>query len=319
MTAVKKGIIISFMIVSIFFTACVLLRRRPDREHSMADMRITAILPYDKGYWEKIQLGLLSGIEGMNADIKVCCPDTDYSITEMTSLIKQAIASRVDAIIVQGANDSAYLDALKTASENGILVAFIDTDVPQFPQRIYVGTDNYSAGKFMAEKLIELTGGHSNTVVLMGGQDFPNLTSRLEGFLDSIAEYEAIHLVAIEQTNYDIITVINKYRDINEKDNTVDALICLDGTGGAALGSGLGQLCPSSMKILCFDTMNGTKKAIQNGVVDGTIAQDPVEMGKQILSELYRNFQNRQPLPSIIYTDISFITAADLEEETDEN
>ena len=282
-------------------------------------MRVAAIMPDEKGHWKRIKNGLISGSEGLDVDIRLLYPHTYYDIPQMTEMVKSATAARVDAIIVQGTNDPAYLDALKAASEKGILIAFVDTDAPGFSQRLYVGTDNYSAGRFVAEKLVEIADGQSDVAVLMGSEGFPNLDIRLDGFRDGIAKDDNIRLLAVERTNFDSLMIIEKYRNIIKENPTVNTIVCLDGTGGTALGSTIGQSSTSSIKIICFDMSTVIQTAIKNGIIDGSIVQSPVEMGEKTIQELYKCFTGQQSLPIAVYTDISFITADDLEGTNNEN
>lgn len=313
------SIIIFAAICILLITGCSSQQNKTKQNKSMTTMRIAAILPDDRGYWERVQSGFNSGAEGLDVDIKVSYSYPYFDIPQMTELIKAATAARVDAIIIQGTNDADYLNALKAASEKGILIAFVDADIAGFSQRLYVGTDNYSAGWFMAEKLIEMADGRTDVAVLMGGEGFLNLDSRLDGFRDGIAEDDNIRLLAVEQTNFDAVTIIEKYYGIVEENPTVNAIVCLDGTGGAAFGGALGPSDTSSLKILCFDMLTVTETAIKNGIIDGTIIQDPIEMGEKAIQELYKCFVGQQSLPVVAYTDISFITADDLEDTTDED
>lgn len=256
-------------------------------------MQITAILPYSVGYWEEIQDGLHAGAEKLDVDVKIVCPSEGYSIPDITQLIKRATAAQTDAIIIQGADDTAYLEALEKASQEGIQIAFIDADVPQFPNRIYVGTDNYSAGQLMAEKLAELTDGQANVVVFIGEKNLPNLSSRLEGFLDGIAKYKSIQLSSIEETNYNSIAIIEKYRDICSQDSTVDTIICLDGTGSSAFSGTIGLSAPTQMNLLCFDIIGNTETALKDGIIDAILCQSPAEMGEQAVIKLYQCFNGQ--------------------------
>jgi len=260
----------------------------------------------------------MSGAEGLDMDIKISYPDTAFSIPQMTELVKAVTAARVDAIIAQGNEDSEYISALNAASENGILIAFVDTDIDGFSKRLYVGTDNYAAGRFIAEKLIEIVDGITNVAVLMGANGFPSLDSRLEGLRDGIADNDTIRLLVVELTDFDAIKTIEKYRSIMNEKPDVNAIICLDGSGGAAIASEIGPSDPSAATILCFGYGLGVRRAIRNGIIAGTIVQSETEMGEKAVQALYECIKGQQPLPDVIYTDISFITSAELGDSVNE-
>jgi len=261
----------------------------------------------------------LSGAEGLDIDIKISYPDTAFNIPQMTEIIKASTAARVDAIIVQGTNDAEYISALNAASEQGILIAFVDTDIEGFNPRLYVGTDNYAAGQLMAEKLIEIGNGMTYVAVLMGAEIFPNLISRLDGFCDSIEDNENIQLLMIKQTNFDALKTIEAYRNILEEEPAVNTIVCLDGSGASAFSSAIGPSDTSAVKILSFGISPETRMAIQNGIIYGTIIQAQTEMGEKTVQVLNKCFIGQQSLPEVIYTDIYFVTAVELEESVGES
>ena len=286
---------------------------------SVATMRIAAVLPLGTShYWEGIQSGLMSGAEGLDVDVKISVPKSPFDIPQMVELIKAATAARVDAIVAQGSDDPQYIEALRDASGEGILIAFVDTDITGFSEHLYVGTDNYGAGLFMAEKLVEATDGRTDVAVLLGGEGFPNLDLRLEGIRDGIAGKDGVRLAAVRRTNFDMLATIEIYRDILREEPSVDAIVCLDGSGGAAFSSAIGPSDASSMKIICFDMSKDVKKAIRDGVIHGAVVQSQVEMGEKAIQELHRCFTGDESLPGAVYTDIFFFTAAELEDQADE-
>ena len=317
LTAMRKiltSMIILLMAVGVLLCGCSSPQSIKNQGKSVETMRIAAIIPSSNYYWDGVQSGLRSGAEDINADVKITCPRTIYSIPQMTEMIKAATAARVDAIVVQGSDDAGYIDALKSASDKGILIAFVDTDITGFSHRLYVGTDNYAAGRLMAEKLIEMGDGKTKVAVLMGDEGFPNLDSRFEGFCDGIADDGNISLIAVERTHFDILETIEKYRSVLQEEPTVNAIICLDGSGGAAFASAFGPSETPSARILCFDMSPVVREAIKGGIISGTITQSQIEMGEKTIRVLYEYYSRGQPMSDAVYTDISFVTAAELED-----
>ena len=86
-------------------------------------------------------------------DIKILKPQLNYNIPQMVELLKQQIAAKVDVLVVQGNEDEEYIDTLKEAWSEGIQIICVDTDIKSFPEHLYIGTDNYEAGRAMGEEL----------------------------------------------------------------------------------------------------------------------------------------------------------------------
>ena len=169
------------------------------RGDDTATMRISAILPHnDYGYWTTVAEGVMEAGERLPVDTKVYLPQLNYNVAQMTELIRQQIAAQVDAIIAQGIEDETYLAALEEARGRGIRIVFVDTDVPDFPDHLYVGTDNYQAGRRMGERLVQVTGGQARVAVLSGAPGYPNLELRLKGLRDAVRDETGIEITRVE-------------------------------------------------------------------------------------------------------------------------
>ncbi|MGX8708745.1 MAG: sugar ABC transporter substrate-binding protein [bacterium] len=279
-------------------------------------LRITAVLPHrDYGYWTDISDGILSAKDDFPVDIKICTPQLNYNIPQMTELIKAATAARVDAVIVQGIDNQDYIKALEDARSAGVQVVFIDTDLPQFGKRLYVGTDNYAAGRLMGEKLVQLTKGKARVAVISGAEGYPNLELRLSGLRDAAAAYAGVKILRVDYGNYDSITVLQKYKEICSSPQNIDAVVCIEGTGALTFGNMLSEKDKRIQCILGFDYSNESIKGLSRGIVDGLILQQIHTMGYLCVQEIDRFVRTGQYSSNMIYTQTKFITSADLDQE----
>lgn len=278
-------------------------------------MRISAILPHnDYGYWTTVAEGVMEAGERLPVDTKVYLPQLNYNVAQMTELIRQQIAAQVDAIIAQGIEDDTYLAALEEARGQGIRIVFVDTDVPDFPDHLYVGTDNYQAGRRMGERLIQVTGGRARVAVLSGAPGYPNLELRLNGLRDAVRDEAGIEIARVEYDQYDALTVMEKYHLIQEEDPEVDTLVCIEGTGAQTLGQ-LAEADSSFRHILGFDDSDDGLAGVQSGLIDGLMIQQNRLMGMRCVEELNRWKETGAYSEEQIHTDVRWITAEDLDEE----
>ena len=285
-------------------------------KQSAASMRVAVILPSADagGYWQYMRDGFIEGARDIDVDIKFYDSRTDSNNLELAMLIRQAAAAKVDAIAVQGLTEPYYRSALQEAYDKGILIAFVDNNVIDFADHLYVGTDNYGAGRFMAEKLIEISNENAKIAVIVGTAGVPNLDERVKGFSDCISERENMEIARIEYCNFDMMKVMDKYNTILHEEPSVDYIICLDGSGGLAFGSLMDPNKDPEKNIFCFDIGDEIAAAIRNGVIQGTVVQSPSEMGQKAIKELYRCFTEGSFSAPIIYTEVFFVDAFVLNE-----
>ena len=242
--------------------------------------RVTVILPhFDDGYWMLIEEGIEQSGEKLKKscgmDIKILKPQLNYNIPQMVELLKQQIAAKVDVLVVQGNEDEEYIDTLKEAWSEGIQIICVDTDIKSFPEHLYIGTDNYEAGKMLGEELINVTDGEANVALISGEPGFSNLEERLEGLQDAVKDYPKIHLGDVQYDDYDGLTVMKMYYQNTEG---ADTIVFLEGTGGVTISSQFKQRDDQYEHILGFDAFYG----VISGAIDGIIKQDTNMMGEQV-------------------------------------
>ena len=268
--------------------------------------RVTVILPhFDDGYWMLIEEGIQQSGEKLKKscgmDIKILKPQLNYNIPQMVELLKQQIAAKVDVLVVQGNEDEEYIDTLKEAWSEGIQIICVDTDIKSFTEHLYIGKDNYEAGKMLGEELINVTDGEANVALISGEPGFSNLEERLEGLQDAVKDYPKIHLGDVQYDNYDGLTVMKMYYQNTEG---ADTIVFLEGTGGVTISSQFKQRDDQYEHILGFDAFYG----VISGAIDGIIKQDTNMMGEQVVEEIANFIRNGEYSSETVYTDTQWLT-----------
>lgn len=282
-------------------------------------VRVTAVLPHnDYGYWTEARDGLVAGGKEYGVDMKIVLPRMNYDVSQMTELIKQETAAKVDALVVQGIDNEDYLEALQKAEQQGILIALIDTDVEGGFSHLYVGTDNYAAGLQMGEAVAEVTGGHGTIAILSGAENYPNLEERCAGIRKAIEGYPELAIACTEYNQYDSLRVIEKYYAIAREYPQVDTLVCIEGTSGQTLGPRLSEETPLFQHIAVFDMVDESAQGLYSGAFDGILTQHQKDMGRIAVREIRNYLEKGGEWNRKILTNTEWITAEKLEERPDE-
>ena len=251
----------------------------------------------------------------LGVDVKVQVPQFNYNIPQMTTLICQATAAQVDAIIVQGIQDEEYLSALEKAYNDGILIVFVDTDIEDFPQHLYVGTDNFAAGCVVGEQIAMLTNASGNIAVISAEEEYSNLNQRIAGIEEVLKEYPQLSLELIAYDSFDSQQVLSIYDAIIKDHPLVNTLVCVEGTGGQSLGRVLTEPSDEIPHILVFDRSEETLLGVQNGAFDCLVEQDTQAMGQLSIKYLVQYLQAGSLDQWQHYTDISILTKETLTQE----
>lgn len=312
----KLGLLFIVLVIGSIIWACSF---QPNQEVPEERLRVTAVIPHnDDGYWIYVVQALEESVKVYPVDMKIVIPQLNYNIEQMTDLIKQATASNVDAIIVQGNNDVEYNAALKTARDKEIQIILIDTDSRSDYMHLYVGTDNYAAGKMMAQKVAEVADGKAKIAVLSGEEGYANLEERYQGFQDVLKDYPDMEIVRLEYSQFDSVRTMDKFYQIKRENPEVDTLVCLEGTGANTISSLVAKEDKRYRYIFGFDYNEEVVQGIQDGCIDGILLQRQKEMAKVCTEEICRYKQEGAYSSEIIYTDVTWVTADNLEEAMNE-
>ncbi len=320
----KIGRAVVKVAVLLAFAACLIslisdLHSVAQSTQSMENkIRISAVMPHrDDGYWTYVVYGAQDGGTQYadQLDVKVYYPQLNYNVDQMTALIKRQIAAKVDAIIVQGNEDKDYQQALTDAWNKGIQIVLVDTDIIGFVPHLYIGTDNYVAGQELGRRLAELTGGKANVAVLSGQPGYHNLDERYRGLTEIAQAYPEIRFMALEYDNFDSLTVLNMIEQIKTEKPDINTLVCIEGTGGQAVGNHYTKYNKKFSHILAFDNMEETLKGLRNGTIDGVEAQEPYQMGFLAVEYIAKKVMADKQDSYYVYTSIRWLTPETQEQQ----
>lgn len=267
--------------------------------------RVSVILPHDSDqYWDNIKAGIEEKegeAKDYHIDINILKPQMNYSISQMTEILRKQIAAKADFIVVQGNEDAEFNEVLLEAQEEGIHIICMDTDIGDFPEHLYIGTDNYEAGYLLGTELAKLTGGSAKVAIISGEEQYLNMVERYQGLRDALEPYPDIDLGEVAYDYYDGLTVMQLFYEFSD---SADTLVCLEGTGGSTIGSVYQGNKTEYRCIVGFDAAEGVKK----GILDGIVRQDMNQIGNRVVEEVIRYVTEGAYSSDRIFTDIVWLT-----------
>ncbi|WP_047979759.1 sugar ABC transporter substrate-binding protein [Ornithinibacillus contaminans] len=228
-----------------------------------------------------------------------------------------AIQSKVDGIIIQGLDTKEFQELTKVkASFYGIPIITIANDVSmdESLRRTYVGSDQYKAGKMIAQQLISDMGATGNVVLLHNDNHAFYQEQRLKGMEDIFMKHRGIklHYANTATTRDDMIAAT---QDILNQVPDADAFIAVNANFVGAIVQEISKRYQvEPFYIYSFDDGPESLTLLEQGLVDGILKQSPDEMGRlsvQVLTEWLNG--ETIPLDSNGYiTEIQIVKATDV-------
>jgi ribose transport system substrate-binding protein len=160
-----------------------------------------------------------------NFDVHHLVPNIPDDISQQMQLIEDAIAMRPDAILLAPAHSSALDKTILKIKDAGIPFIYFVSSSKEVLADVFVGSDNYSLAVSIATYLIKDLGEVGDLVIIKGNDNSPTSLPRTNGFLDAIACYPGIRLIAQESGFYQRQDAKKTFERIMSKHYKIDGIL----------------------------------------------------------------------------------------------
>ena len=198
---------------------------------------------------------------------------------ENQNQILQDLASQGYAgIAVSTIAPNDQVPVLDKIAEKTNLITF-DSDAPKSKRLLYIGTNNYAAGKVLGGQIVKLLPKGGKIAVFVGAFGADNATQRLKGIEDAIAGHN-IEIVDKREDNTDRAKARANVEDIVNAHHDLALVVGLWNYNGPAIAAALEGLGKKG-KVLAavFDEDDGTLAGIESGSIQATVVQKPFMFG----------------------------------------
>lgn len=218
--------------------------------------------------------------------------DADTQVSQIQDLITQG----VDALIYIPAGATAATVPVRDAHAAGIPVVTVDRNPEGAEGDTFIATDSVAAAKELGEWVVAQTGGKGNLAVIQGQVGTTPELSRDEGFKAGVEGSDIVEVARQASQGWhqdEGFTIaqdmLQANPDINIFFGRADALALGAAQAGRAAG-----LTPDDLLIVGFDGDEAALEAIRDGVIDATITQPTLGMGRLALESAVKLAQGEK-------------------------
>ncbi len=302
--------------------ACAVFLVGCNKSNSSGGLRV-AVIP--KGsthvYWKSVEAGAMNAASELGAKVTFIGPQREDDRSQQIDLVTNQLLQN-DAIVLAPLDATALRDAAKGVADAGKPIVIIDSSLADSDSFLtsYVATDNREGGRIAARRIAAVLSDKGKVAVMRYMQGSASTEQREEGFLDEIAKHPGIVVVSAEQyagatasQAQDVAT--NLLTRLAAGDAlSVDALFTSNQTSTYGMLQALrGRNLAGKVKFVGFDCDATFIDALRKGEMQGSVLQDPVNMGylgvKAAVSKL-----KGEPTEKFIDTGATLITADNLQE-----
>jgi ribose transport system substrate-binding protein len=228
-------------------------------------------------FWKIAEAGLRKFEKEAKIQVDMKMPPN--GTPEDQNQILQNLASQgYDALAVSVIAPKDQLRVLNEVAEKTNLITF-DSDADNSKRLLYIGTNNFEAGKALGERIDKILPDGGKIAVFVGTLSADNASQRLAGIEAAIKDHK-IEIVDKREDNTDrakarsnVEDIINAHKDLS----LVVGLWNYNGPAIAAAIEGLGK--QGKIKAAVFDEDDATLEAVKSGTIEATVVQKPFQFG----------------------------------------
>ncbi|OUM94074.1 MAG: D-ribose ABC transporter substrate-binding protein [Firmicutes bacterium ZCTH02-B6] len=225
---------------------------------------------------------LREGAEAKAAElgVQLRVVDAQDDSARMLAGIEDLIAAGVDVILINPTDSAAVIPGVLAANRAGIPVITVDRAADGGQVVAHIASDNVLGGRMAAELVVAKSGGQAKVVELEGIPGTTAARERGQGFNEVIGQYPGIVVVARQEAGFDRARGLTVMENILQAQPEIDfvfahndemalgALVAIEAAGRA-----------DKIQIIGFDATDDAVRAVREGRMLATVAQQPRLMG----------------------------------------
>jgi ribose transport system substrate-binding protein len=195
--------------------------------------------------------------------------------------VQNFITQQVDVIVINPVDSAAIVPSVEAANQAEIPVVTVDRASEGGEIAAHIASDNVQGGRMAGEYLFEQIGDEGTVAQLEGIAGTSAAIDRGQGFQEALDAATGVELVATQTANFDRDEGFTVAQNIFQANPDLAGLFAQNdemALGAVEAAREAGTL--DDLVIVGFDAIDDALQAIQDGDMEGTIAQQPSEMGR---------------------------------------
>lgn len=237
-------------------------------------------------FWDFVKQGAREGAREFNVDLSITGPQTEADVEGQIHLVRHAIHERPDAIILAPVDQIQLREVANEVDDAGIPLILVDTKLDESegfdsPDKCFVGINNTKAASELAREMANAMGRRGQVAILTPQQNSSTQTDRVAGFRSALEAYPDIDLVEVAVCGNSASVAYEQTKRLLRQ---YPALRGLLGSNPECSEGALRALRERSTEeehvyFYAFDTSSAQNADLEEGIVDGFVAQLAFNLG----------------------------------------
>lgn len=228
---------------------------------------------------------------GVNLNIQ----DASDDPSTQNNQLNNAATSGTDVVIVNPTDSDAVIPAVEALNNADIPVIAVDRSSNGGEIASFIASDNVAGGQQAADALAAAIEEEGEVLVLQGIAGSSASRDRGQGFTEGIAAYPDITVVAQQTAGFDRTQGLNVATNLLQAHPNVKAIFAENDEMALGALEALGNRAGEDVFVVGFDGTDDGLRAVEEGRMVATIAQQPAELGAQAVEQARKILDEETP------------------------
>lgn len=251
-------------------------------------------------FWQVVRQGIETAAQDQLVTTEVVGPWLEQQVSEQIDILGRVIASRPDGIILAASDFNRLAEPVRVATEAGIPIVTVDSDVDSTRIISFVGTNNIEAGRKAGREMVSIVGNGATVAIVSHIPGVATAIERAAGALEALQDATGVEILGPFYALNDEVRAEQIVSDLLQDGVTLDGIIALNETSTVGVGRALVKLgVHESIEVVGFDASTEEVSMLERGIVDALVVQKPFNMGYLSLETLARAIRGADVAPRV--------------------
>lgn len=275
------------------------LDRRPTRI-----LRVAVVTQHPTNpFFESVRKGVMRANQLFSVhNMQLSLHYFDLSTPERTGTLIRKLSGQADALLICVNEHDAVKEAINFAAEKIPVVSFV-SDAPTSDRQLYVGPDNYSAGRVSGDLMGRFLGAEGGEILIVAGSyQLVDHHSRRNGFHEILLErYPTCKVVQELETQEKVASLAGEIAMLLGERPNIRGIYSVS-AGNQAIAKALAmQGYEHKITFIAHELTPERKELLRSGIIDVIIDQDPeneILVAAEVLAEKFGRWNGTARGPS---------------------
>jgi ribose transport system substrate-binding protein len=240
---------------------------------------------FSQQFWQAVKMGADNEAKKEGARITFEGPPTESDTEKQITMLTNALAKQPDAIGFAALDSKASAPLMAQAKAGKIPVIAFDSGVDGDVPVATAATDNKAAAAEAAKHLSALLGGKGVVGMVIHDQTSKTGIDRRDGFVDWMkANAPGITLLAPQYSNSDLAKAADITKAMIAANAGLAGVYGSNEASAEGVAKGISESGKKGLKAVGFDSGKAQIDAIKSGILSGSVTQNPVGIGEQVVA-----------------------------------